>query len=457
MIFNLVGKGGGSDLVPVSMAVTGSWTNEQLVGQAPDTTGLTFTVTYQTKQVTPSVSPATYPSTGSQTVTFSYTENGTTVTASKTATVIRKPVSLSVSGSWTNTQFVGSAMDTTGLTFTVTYNNGSTATVTPTKSPSTWTSSGTQTATFTYTENGTTVSTTKTATVVAVALSSIAVSGSWSNTQYINTAVDTTGLTVTATFSNGTTSNVTSSATVSPSTWGSTAGTQTATFSYTYNGVTKTATKTATVEQKATPPTPTDRKSVGGIIFYIDSTANGTYTFYNAQGTQVSAPTVGTDCTGWTYEVTGATKDKFYVVYNELYTSKRWTYYSNGAYVYTSLGVTAKDIGAGKTNTATVMSADSGAYITSDSNGYPTVWYQIQQMRTNKVGGCDDWFVGSEYELDALRTSGAGNSATWFSGNFIWTSSESSADSVRAWHYGGSGWFNLYKRSSSCVCGVRAF
>ena len=378
MIFNLVGKGGGSDVVPVSMAVTGSWTNEQLIGQAPDTTGLTFTVTYQTRQVTPSVSPATYPSTGSQTVTFSYMENGTTVTATKTATVIRKPVSLSVSGSWTNTQ-------------------------------------------------------------------------------YTDTAVDTTGLTVTATFNNGTTSNVTSSATVSPSTWSSTAGTQIATFSYTYNGVTKTATKTATVEQKVTPPTPTDRKSVGGIIFYIDSTADGTYTFYNANGTQVSAPSVGTDCTGWTYEVIGASKDKYYVVYNELYTSKRWTYYSNRAYVYTSLGVTAKDIGAGKTNTATVMSADSGAYITSDSNGYPTVWYQIQQMRTNKVGGCDDWFVGSEYELDALRTSGAGSSATWFSGNYIWSSSEYSANLARFWLYNSSRWTNASKTNINCVCGVRAF
>ena len=236
--------------------------------------------------------------------------------------------------------------------------------------------------------------------------------------------------------------------TYTPTVWQDTEGEQTVVFSYEEGGVVITASKSAYINKP---------KPVGGIIFYIDSTADGTYTFYNANGTQVSAPTVGTDCTGWTYEVTGASKDKYYVVYNELYTSKRWTYYSNGAYVYTSLGVTAKNIGAGKTNTATVMSADSGAYITSDSNGYPTVWYQIQQMRTNKVGGCDDWFVGSEYELDALRTSGAGSSATWFSGNYIWSSSEYSANFARYWNYNNSYWSSLRKGNYFCVCGVRAF
>lgn len=236
--------------------------------------------------------------------------------------------------------------------------------------------------------------------------------------------------------------------TYTPTVWQDTEGEQTVVFSYEEGGVVITASKSAYINKP---------KPVGGIIFYIDSTADGTYTFYNANGTQVSAPSVGTDCTGWTYEVTGASKDKYYVVYNELYTSKRWCPYIDGAYVRVSTGYTATAIGSGKTNTAGIMAIDNGKYIQADSNGYPTVWYQIQQMRTNKVGGCDDWFVGSEYELDALRTSNAGDSATWFSGNYIWASSDYSANYARTWSYNNSNWSNDIKYGNACVCGVRAF
>lgn len=448
---------GGGEAIPSSLSVSGSWTNQQIIGNAPDLTGLTFTVAYQSRSVTPdTVSPATYTSTGSQTVTFSFTENGTTVSTTKTATVVRIPSSISVSGSWANTQYTNTAMDTTGLTFTVTYNNGSTQTVTPVKSPSTWGSSaGTQTATFSYTEAGTTVTTTKTATVVAITLSSLSVSGSWTNTQYTGQAPDITGLSFTATYNNGNTVSVSpSNITVSPSVWGSTAGTQTATFSYTSGGVTKTTTKTASVE--ASQPAG-DRKPVGGIIFYIDSTADGTYTFYNSNGTQVSAPTVGTDCTGWTYEVSGASKDKYYVVYDNLYTANRWCPYIDGAYVRVSTGYTATSIGSGKTNTAGIMAIDNGKYIQAYSNGNPTVWYTISQMRSSKLGGCDDWFVGSEDELEQLRLSGAGNSATWFSGNSIWSSSERSDSNAWRWNCDRSSWYNSRKNDGYCVCGVRAF
>lgn len=446
----------GGEAIPSSLSVSGSWTNQQIIGNAPDLTGLTFTVAYQSRSVTPdTVSPATYTSTGSQTVTFSFTENGTTVSTTKTATVVRIPSSISVSGSWTNTQYTNTAMDTTGLTFTVTYNNGSTQTVTPVKSPSTWGSSaGTQTATFSYTEAGTTVTTTKTATVVAITLSSLSVSGSWTNTQYTGQAPDITGLSFTATYNNGNTVSVSpSNISVSPSVWGSTAGTQTATFSYTSGGVTKTTTKTASVEERVV------LKYVGGIIFYIDSTADGTYTFYNSNGTQVSAPTVGTDCTGWTYSVSGASKDKYYVVYDNLYTTNRWCPYINGAYVRVSTGYNAKSIGSGKTNTAGIMAIDNGKYIQASSNGSPTVWYTISQMRSSKPGGCDDWFVGSEEELEQLRLSGAGNSATWFSGNHIWSSSEYSSNNAWCWRYSSSVWNNIAKSSSieCCICGVRAF
>lgn len=75
--------------------------------------------------------------------------------------------SLSISGDWTNAQYTGSPVDYTGLTFTVTYNNGTTASVTPTSiSPSVWGSTeGEQTCTFTYEENKFRVSASKSASV----------------------------------------------------------------------------------------------------------------------------------------------------------------------------------------------------------------------------------------------------------------------------------------------------
>lgn len=77
-----------------SLTVSGSWTNEQHAGEAPDITGLSFRAVFNdgsTSSISSSdisVSPSTwrYPA-GTQTATFSYTYNGVTKTATKTATV----------------------------------------------------------------------------------------------------------------------------------------------------------------------------------------------------------------------------------------------------------------------------------------------------------------------------------------------------------------------------------
>ena len=77
---------------------------------------------------------------------------------------------MSCTGSWDATQVAGEDVDATGLTFKVTYWDGSKKTVTSdvTVSPTTWANeAGTQTATFSYTENGETVTCTKNATVVS--------------------------------------------------------------------------------------------------------------------------------------------------------------------------------------------------------------------------------------------------------------------------------------------------
>lgn len=143
-----------------------------------------------------------------------------------------------------------------------------------------------------------------------------------------------------------------------------------------------------------------DANPVGGTIFYIDDTADGEYQFFDANGNTIENVDVGDK--PYAYKVvTPGSKDKYYVYHDELYWGN-WTYYKDGTYVYEYLG-TSEGIGSGKTNTETVMARDNGAYIAADSNGIPTIWYQLQQTRLAKVGNCDDWFIPSRDEAEELR------------------------------------------------------
>lgn len=364
-------------------------------------------------------------------------------------TSVKIPDHLEIEGDWNGVCVCGHPVSENiqDMTFKCVYRNGSYSFVTPTLSPEVWgNTEGEQTVVFSYEEGGTVITASKTANVVAV-LISLSVSGDWENIQIAGIAPDPTGLVFTATFNNGEERVIPhSDIGISPSAWANIEGVQTATFSYTYNEDTKTATKDADVLIS---------HSIGGILYFIDSTAGGVYLFYNAEGQQVDEPTVGTDCTGWTYVILEhSVKDKFYIFYDRLYTLSRWTYYNNGSAVLNLLG-TLTTLGSGRSNTALVMSADSGAYVTDNSSGLPTVWYLIQQMNVNKVGGCDDWYLGSEQEIEKLRL--AGITPSWFTGYYLWCSSEQSARRSYFWQNTANAWSHRAKTADHRIFGIRSF
>lgn len=261
---------------------------------------------------------------------------------------------------------------------------------------------------------------------------SLSIGGSWISTQCAGKAPTTAGLTYTVTYQDGTTASVTATLT-SPSSWSSTPGTQIATFSYTEHGVAVTATRTATV-------VPVYR--VGGVIFYINTSVADTYTFFNASGDRVSAPTVGTDCTNWTYAKTG-TGDRFYAYYGFI-SSKQWGYYN----IKTS--ATGNSIGAGKTNSSKILAI-------TDTSGYysGSIWEYIKSMRTNKTNGCDDWFVGCNAEYNELKSSGI---VSWFSSYNIWSSCEQDRELAASWSYRLKFWLTAEKTSTQFnLIPIRAF
>ena len=267
----------------------------------------------------------------------------------------------------------------------------------------------------------------------ALSLVSLSVSGEWENMQIKGDSVDFTGLVFTASFSDGSTQIVTP--TVSPSVW-SASGMQTATFSYTYNGITKSVTSSVEVVDISIP--------VGGIIFYIDDAADGTYRFWDANGDAIEAPTVGTDCTGWTYRVEGATKDKFYVAYSIAYTSKHWGYYA------ITTGATGNSIGSGKTNTSKALSVEDTSSYKNNS-----MFTLIKNMRENAVGGCNDWYMSSEGEYAAMAETGNVHSSI-FRTYEIWSSTEANHFLARKRATNGS-WANYGKNGALCAIPVRSF
>ncbi len=193
-----------------------------------------------------------------------------------------------------------------------------------------------------------------------------------------------------------------------------------------------------------------DIRPVGGTIFYIDNTAGGVCEFFDARGNVIENVNVGDR--PYSYRVIEkGPADRYYVYHDKVYDALGWTYLRDGKYVYESLN-TSDDIRSGKINTEVIMAKDSGAYITADSKGFPTIWYQLQQTRLAKAGGCDDWFVPSKIEINLLEEAiesgaisggtiaGSSYEESVFRNRWLWSSSEASStvgkvSSQYAWYW----------------------
>ena len=207
-----------------------------------------------------------------------------------------------------------------------------------------------------------------------------------------------------------------------------------------------------------------DARPVGGAIFFIDNTADGKYEFFDIDGNLMENIQVGDRPHAYRVVEKGS-KDKYYVYHDKIY-SGLWTYSEKGSYAYDLLD-TSEDIGSGKTNTEKAMANDS--YIAADAEGYPTIWYQLQRVRNDKAGGCDDWFVPSVDEFEELRKAiesgsikggmiaGSSYSTSVFNNKYLWSSSETSLLSAYAWDREDQYWNGIGKYGRFSALFTRAF
>ena len=209
---------------------------------------------------------------------------------------------------------------------------------------------------------------------------------------------------------------------------------------------------------------PAAAKFVGGTIFFIDNTADGKYEFFDIDGNLMENVQVG-DRPYYYRIIEKGSKDKYYAYRDRAY-SGLWTYYEKGSYAYDLLD-TSEDIGSGKANTEKAMANDS--YITADAKGYPTIWYQLQQVRDDEVGGCDDWFVPSVNEFEELRkavesgsvrggaVAGSSYNTSVFMNKYLQASSEVSLLGAYAWDREDQCWDGVGKYGLFSVLFTRAF
>ncbi|MEE1245894.1 MAG: bacterial Ig-like domain-containing protein [Acutalibacteraceae bacterium] len=182
------------------------------VGDDFDQTGLTLTATYNngsSEIISSGITCTGFSSTsaGSKTITATYGGKSTTFYVD---IVALKLVSIAVKTNPTKVSYyAGESLDTTGLTLTGTYNNGTTDTITTGYTCSDFSSetAGTKTVTVNYQGLTTTFNVTVLdATIVSVAVKTMPDKVSY----FVGDSFDQTGLTLEATYSNGTTAIISS-------------------------------------------------------------------------------------------------------------------------------------------------------------------------------------------------------------------------------------------------------
>lgn len=212
---------------------TNPTTVKYYVGDVLDTRGLTLTATYNngtTKTITSgfTCTPTALNTAGTQVITVAY--NGKTTSFNVTVENVEL-VSIAIKTlPIITTYYSGVALDTTGLTLTATYNNGTTKTISSgfTCTPTTLNTTGTQKITVTYGGKTTSFN----ITVNPVTVTSIAIKTTPNKMSYfVGETLDTTGLTITANYNNGTSKTVSSGFTCTPTAL-NTAGSQKITVTY---------------------------------------------------------------------------------------------------------------------------------------------------------------------------------------------------------------------------------
>ena len=199
--------------------------------------------------------------------------------------------SIAVTTPPTKTSYLsGESFDPAGMVVEATYSNGATLACTGySYEPNTPLDDGTTKVTIRYTEGGVTKTAEQAITVVH-RLESIAVTTHPTKTTYeYGDTFSSSGMVVTATYSDGARANVTGY-TTSPSTM-SKVGKQTVTVSYTERGVTKTTTLSVTVERKRIATVPSQR----GTLTYTGSAQSPQWNNYDSSKMTLGGVTSGTN------------------------------------------------------------------------------------------------------------------------------------------------------------------
>ena len=235
---------------------------EYVEGDALDLSGMVVTATYDDGSSVAVDGYTTVPSEGTEltvddtTVTVSYEGHTATFTITVSEKAPAELTGIMVAGPTMTTYTVGESLDLTGLVVTATYDDGSSKEVTGYEtSPEDGTvldTVGSQTVTVSYTEGDVTKTTTFTVTVEEesqATLEGIEVTTLPKAQYFVGDEFNSSGMVVTASYSDGKTRNVTGY-TIDPEDGSilNTAGSQTVTVSYTEGDVTKTTTFTVTVE-----------------------------------------------------------------------------------------------------------------------------------------------------------------------------------------------------------------